>query len=202
MAAISNNKWYQWYLRQVPLGLLELPAYEMDNKGHPVIHYGELFCRVQDCSKGQRKFTATNNLRTHLKSHNGITLDNEDKGGRVSQKVQDDAIRWYRRLFAGVESEVQGPASSAVSPAGPAGPANASLPALPLKQKDNTVHTTNMRQLVRNMGHKVPCNSCPALKDCCKDINRCDHFLLFDCGNLAPATAAAASQNNEGEEEA
>ncbi|KAK1147988.1 hypothetical protein N8T08_000504 [Aspergillus melleus] len=63
-----------------------------DNAGNLIIYYGELFCRKEDCAKGQKKYTATNNLRTHLKAHENTSLAENNKGGRVGQKEMDRAI--------------------------------------------------------------------------------------------------------------
>ncbi|KAL4798801.1 hypothetical protein BDV19DRAFT_356171 [Aspergillus venezuelensis] len=48
---------------------------------------------------------------------------------------------------------------------------------------------TNMRAEVIRLGHGVPCTSCDSRVNCCKDINQCDHFVLFDCGDLHPRAA-------------
>ncbi|KAL4779597.1 hypothetical protein BJX76DRAFT_361621 [Aspergillus varians] len=53
MANLALNKWYLWYLREVANGHLELPDYEENKDGSVKIYYGELFCRVPDCSKAQ-----------------------------------------------------------------------------------------------------------------------------------------------------
>lgn len=39
------------------------------------------------------------------------------------------------------------------------------------------------------MGHKVPCKACGNRNHCCKDVNKCDHFVLFDCGEISPNLA-------------
>ncbi|KAI9038647.1 uncharacterized protein KD926_010591 [Aspergillus affinis] len=206
MANISTNKWYAWYLRLVPTGRFTLPPYTTDSNGKIIIHYGEVFCRVEDCAKANHKYTATNNLRTHIKAHDGVPVDNDNKGGRVGQKELDNAIRWYKDLFSGKEPNIEEGTGTAggggsSSTAGPNTP-NLPRPALPLTKKDGNVHITNMRKLVRNLGHKVPCASCGTAKDCCKNINICDHFLLFNCQNLAPTTnSAQPTTSKAGEEE-
>jgi hypothetical protein len=58
-----------------------------------------------------------------------------------------------------------------------------------------------MRAEVTRMGHSVPCNSCGTRVNCCKDINKCDHFVLFDCGDLHPH-AATEEPEKEGNQEA
>lgn len=40
------------------------------------------------------------------------------------------------------------------------------------------------------MGLKVPCNACGKRNDCCKDINQCEHFQHFYCGDLASTLSA------------
>lgn len=49
---------------------------------------------------------------------------------------------------------------------------------------------TNMRQEIVGMGLKVPCNACGKRNDCCKDINQCEHFQHFYCGDLASTLSA------------
>ncbi|KAL4887744.1 hypothetical protein BDV59DRAFT_189998 [Aspergillus ambiguus] len=201
MASIKSNKWYQWYLREVSAGRLELPAYSPDENRKITIHYGEVFCRVPDCSRAQHAYTSTNNLRTHVKSHEifefPTTEEEKDKGGRVSQKLVDQALGFYKSLFAGKEPGKSATAkavggtvdlsSDAESTVGEGG-----RPILPVK-KDGQVHVTNMRLKVRELGHNVPCQSCGERKNCCKNINLCDHFVLFDCGDLHPTPVDQSS---------
>ncbi|KAL3430214.1 hypothetical protein BDV09DRAFT_26275 [Aspergillus tetrazonus] len=52
----------------------------------------EVFCRVPDCSKATKKFSATNNLHTYIKTHDGMKLEEGNTGGRVAQKVVDRAV--------------------------------------------------------------------------------------------------------------
>ncbi|KAB8212629.1 hypothetical protein BDV33DRAFT_186391 [Aspergillus novoparasiticus] len=92
MAALARNRYYQWYTRQVEAGLLELPEYEENQNGEAILYYGELFCRVEDCDKANKRFSATNNLRTHLEKHANITVVSGEKGGRVGQRAIDEAI--------------------------------------------------------------------------------------------------------------
>jgi hypothetical protein len=64
-----------------------------------------------------------------------------------------------------------------------------------------------MRKMVSERGQKLPCGSCESRNECCKDINKCDYFVLFDCGELAPtpttpnstdaAAAIEAQLNND-----
>ena len=54
-----------------------------------------------------------------------------------------------------------------------------------------------MRAAVTKMGHKVPCDSCDTRNNCCKDINHCDFFIFFDCGDLHPTPAAASGGEQE-----
>ncbi|KAG2000712.1 hypothetical protein GB937_010912, partial [Aspergillus fischeri] len=84
--------------------------------------------------------TATNNLRTHLETHGDIKLQEGNSGGWVPQKTVDEATKWYKRLFYAVDPQDGG---------------GASTPSLPVK-KDGTVHVTNMRKKVAEMGRKVP----------------------------------------------
>ncbi|KAF7178038.1 hypothetical protein CNMCM7691_006696 [Aspergillus felis] len=92
MATLALNKWYQWYLREVESGKLVLPDYETNDDDELQIYYGELFCRVPDCVRAQKKYTSTNNLRTHLLTHDGVKLEKGLVGGRVHQKEIDVAI--------------------------------------------------------------------------------------------------------------
>ncbi|KAL4883541.1 hypothetical protein BJY04DRAFT_184845 [Aspergillus karnatakaensis] len=198
MAALSKNKWYQWYLREVEAGRLELPEYEDDTDNCLYFYYGEMFCRIPDCSKAHHNYKSTNNLRTHVGSHKDVSLPAGNLGGRASQESVDEAAKWYKGLFAGVEpgdSSKAGVGSAVASPGASVG----ALPSLP-KKKDGTVHVTNMRAEVVRMGHSVPCESCGTRVNCCKDINKCDHFVLFDCGDLHPR-AATEEPEKEGSEE-
>ncbi|KAG2000758.1 hypothetical protein GB937_010865 [Aspergillus fischeri] len=158
MATLSTNKWYNRYLSEVANGCLELPVYEKNDDGSIKIYYGELFCCVPDCSKAQKKYTAINNLRTHIETHEDVELQEGNIGGRAAQKTVDEAVTYDVCV-------------------------DASTPPL-LVKKDSTVHITNMRKKVAEMGHHVPCNSCGNRNECCKDINKCDHFILFECGNI------------------
>jgi len=98
----------------------------------------------------------TNNLRSHVASHKGISIPTGNLGGRASQENIDEAasmlsncfptawqvankrLEWYKGLFAGVspdDSASPAPAAGAI-----ASPAGNSLPVLP-KKKDGTVST-------------------------------------------------------------
>ncbi|KAE8388261.1 hypothetical protein BDV23DRAFT_185621 [Aspergillus alliaceus] len=200
MAALARNRYYQWYLREVEAGQLELPEYDENEKGEIILYYGEVFCRVEDCDKANKRFSATNNLRTHLEKHISIDVVSGEKGGRASQKVIDEAVAWYKGLFAGAESTMDLSSARPSPSPGPAG--SPRLPPLvspyvtpktrsplPLK-KDGTPHLLNMRRRAESLGGSVPCSSCESKFDCCKDINKCDNFLLFDCGALTPQAAS------------
>lgn len=41
---------YERYLVDVASGALALPAYDTDNEGNIIIHFGERFCRHNACS--------------------------------------------------------------------------------------------------------------------------------------------------------
>ncbi|GFF98314.1 conserved hypothetical protein [Aspergillus udagawae] len=160
-----------------------------------VIYYGELFCRVPDCVRAQKKYTSTNNLRTHLLTHDGVKLEKGLVGGRVHQKEIDEAIRFYKSLFAGTEPK---PAEDSTSSTQNASSATPILP----KKKDGTVHVTNMRKKVVEFGHKVPCDSCGKRSDCCKDVNKCAYFILFNCGSVCPSPASQVDTAGETDAEA
>ncbi|GIJ83236.1 hypothetical protein Asppvi_001756 [Aspergillus pseudoviridinutans] len=83
MATLASNKWYQWYLHEVKSGKLVLPDYETNEDDELKIFYGELFCQVLDCVRAQKKYTAMNNLHTHLLTHDGIKLEKGLAGRRV-----------------------------------------------------------------------------------------------------------------------
>lgn len=53
--ATDESKWYVWYLRETESGRLQLPPYETDSNNAIIIHYGEVFCRVPDCSKSLKR---------------------------------------------------------------------------------------------------------------------------------------------------
>lgn len=61
---------------------------------------------------------------------------------------------------------------------------------------------TNIRTVVIGMGHKVPGNSCGTRANCCKDINCCDHFVIFDYGHLHPRAATIEPKEKEVEDNA
>ncbi|KAL4786397.1 hypothetical protein BJX76DRAFT_321254 [Aspergillus varians] len=207
MASLTANKWYQWYLRDTAAGRLQLPDYEVDGDDDVYLYYGETFCRVPDCSRAIHNYKYTNNLRTHMETHEDISLPAGNVGGRAAQKVVDEAIKFYKGLYGGVEpgtattpapSAGSVPAPTIYDPASPSEAGASTLPVLPLK-KDGTVHITEMRKAVTRMGHKVPCDSCTTRNACCKDINLCDFFIFFDCGNMHPR-AATVQPETEAEE--
>ncbi|KAL4782837.1 hypothetical protein BJX76DRAFT_349064 [Aspergillus varians] len=195
MAALSKN----WYLREVEAGRLELPEYEEDEDDCLYFYYGEMFCRIPDCSKATHNYKSTNNLRTHVGSHKDVSMPEGNVGGHVSQELVDEAAKWYKELFAGIAPE-DSPKAGADGVAASPGSTAGALPSLP-KKKDGSVHVTNMRAEVVRMGHSMPCKSCGSRVNCCKDINKCDHFVLFDCGDLHPR-AATEEPKNQGNEEA
>ncbi|KAL4768413.1 hypothetical protein BDW60DRAFT_210960 [Aspergillus nidulans var. acristatus] len=196
MAALRRNKWYLWYLREAANGNLELPDYKLNDNNCIILHYGEVFCRVPDCSKATKKFSATNNLHTHIKTHDGMKLEEGNTGGRVAQKVVDRAVQWYKSLFSGIEPQAN--TESLETSLDRAGSVEDDLPLLP-KKKDGTVHVTNMRLEVVRLGKPVPCKSCGTRNACCKDISKCDHFILFNCGNLHPGPTVNQGDNNASE---
>lgn len=110
-------------------------------------------------------------------------------------------LEWYKGLFQGSGQTDLG--SSAGTGVSSSPGLSAAIPKLPVKRNGDVsdfqvlinrlltaqVHVTNMRRMVSEMGHKIPCESCENRTDCCKDINKCDHFVLFECGELAPKQA-------------
>jgi hypothetical protein len=58
-----------------------------------------------------------------------------------------------------------------------------------------------MRKKVGEMGRKVPCSACGNRNDCCKDVNKCDHFVLFDCGDISPQVANKGKAPEQSTEE-
>ncbi|KAL2836238.1 hypothetical protein BJX68DRAFT_273593 [Aspergillus pseudodeflectus] len=183
MAALLKN-----YIREVEAGPLELPEYEEDEDDYLYFYYGEMFCRIPDCSKVTHNYKSTNNLRTHVSSHKDVSLLVGNSGGRASQETIDEVAKWYKELFAGVDPD-KTTTGATTSPS----PAPRALSALP-KKKDGSVHVTNMRAEVVRMGHSVPCKSCGSRVNCCKDINKCDHFVLFNCGDLHPRAATKEAE--------
>ncbi|KAL3494962.1 hypothetical protein BJX62DRAFT_233930 [Aspergillus germanicus] len=161
-------------------------------------YYGEMFCRIPVCSKSTHNYKSTNNLRTHVGSHKDASLPAGNVGGRVSQELVDEAAKWYKELFVSVEPDNSSKPDAGGAAASP-GSAAGALPSLP-KKKDGSVHVTNMRAEVIRMGHSVPCKSCGSRVNCCKDINRCDHFVLFDCGDLHLRAATEEPENQANEE--
>ncbi|KAL4934731.1 hypothetical protein BDV06DRAFT_208385, partial [Aspergillus oleicola] len=171
-----------------------------DEDGNAKFYYGEVFCRVRDCSKAGHRFTLSSNLRDHIMRHEDLNLA-EETGGKPSNKKVMEAAKWYRELFADIDATkerekerrkaairaaaVQAtpePASSAYDPETPLS-VRAPLPPIPLN-KAGTVHITKMRKAVKEKNLAIPCNSCHSAKDCCKDIKTCEYFYLFDCDLL------------------
>ncbi|EYE94135.1 uncharacterized protein EURHEDRAFT_378414 [Aspergillus ruber CBS 135680] len=64
---------------------------------------------------------------------------------------------------------------------------------------------TEMRRLVRRMGHVVPCESCKDahkakfLPVCCK-YEECEHFALFDSGDQGKSSEEEESNESEDED--
>ncbi|KAL2824829.1 hypothetical protein BJY01DRAFT_241646 [Aspergillus pseudoustus] len=180
------QKWYQWYLCEVKAGRLELPEYK----------------EITDCSKHNYKIT--NNICSHIISHKNISLATRNHGGRALQEyinkaasifanyflttwqVANKRLEWYKGLFARVPPNNS--AGTATATGTNISPARNSLPALP-KKKDGIVHVTNIRAKVTCMGHSMPCSSCGTRVNYYKDINKCNHFVLFNYGNLHPHAA-------------
>jgi hypothetical protein len=43
-----------------------------------------------------------------------------------------------------------------------------------------------MRKEAAQLGYKVPCDTCKTRNNCCKNINSCELFFKFNCGDLHP----------------
>ncbi|KAL2859132.1 uncharacterized protein BJX67DRAFT_376062 [Aspergillus lucknowensis] len=185
MAALAKN----WYLREVEAGRLELPDYEEDTNDCLYFYYGEMFCRILDCSKAMHNYKSINNLCTHVSSHKDVSLPSGNVGGRVPQELVDEAASNSSSTSTG---------GIAASP----GSTTGTMPLLP-KKKDGSVHVTNMRTKVARMGKSMPYMSCSSYINCCKDINKYNYFVLFNCSDLHPraATKKAENQVEEIEEE-
>ncbi|PYH94148.1 hypothetical protein BO71DRAFT_326108, partial [Aspergillus ellipticus CBS 707.79] len=125
----------------------------------------------------------TNNLRTHIETHDDVSLSAGNVGGRASQKIINKTIKFYKYLYSGVE-----PATAVYDPVSPSTTGASILPVLPVK-KDRTVHVTNMRAAVAKMGYKILYKSCSTRTACYKDINLCNFFIFFDCGDMHPRAA-------------
>ncbi|KAL4914610.1 hypothetical protein BDW62DRAFT_204499 [Aspergillus aurantiobrunneus] len=207
MAFLSTN----WYLRDTEAGRLQLPEYELDEDNDIYLYYGEVACPTVQ-KPMYHNYKVTNNLRTHIETHDDVSLPQGTAGGRVPQKIIDEGLKFYKSLYGGVEPGASSASESAsiTSPSAggtpyvaeydPTSPSKAVsssvLPALPVKE-DGSVHVTNMRAAVVKMGHKVPCDSRGTLNNCCKDLNCCDFFHFFDCGDMHLAHAAASGRQEE-----
>ncbi|KAB8232686.1 uncharacterized protein BDW43DRAFT_101358 [Aspergillus alliaceus] len=66
------------------------------------------------------------------KSHGDISMESGNTGGRVAQKAVDEAVRWYKGLFSGVELQDGGEASTGDTSSSRA--IDESLPPLPLRK--------------------------------------------------------------------
>ncbi|PYH88972.1 hypothetical protein BO71DRAFT_466275, partial [Aspergillus ellipticus CBS 707.79] len=185
--------------------------------------YGEVFCRVEDYSKSKNRFSTTNNLRTYIQSHadfkkddESVASDEKNKGGRVSQETVDEAGKWYKSLFRGVdpvgslEPTTPQDRSASAAPETPGTPSRTAISSyngiklipgqylLPMTKDGRKQNITVMRKLVPYLKDNVPCKSCASTKECCKNINNCNNFLLFDCGKIGPAAATSNDKDTAG----
>ncbi|KAJ5316797.1 hypothetical protein N7508_001305 [Penicillium antarcticum] len=98
MASVKKE-FFDRYVARAMAGDPPLPPYETDDNGHIVMHIGEVFCRVPDCSSQTKQFSHTGNLRVHIKAHKDLTLPGRAKGA-PSVEDKNASIAWYKSLFA------------------------------------------------------------------------------------------------------
>ncbi|KAK2793174.1 hypothetical protein FQN52_001822 [Onygenales sp. PD_12] len=183
MAALKDVEAYQQYLKGVAEGTIVLPMFStLGTEVH--IEYGELYCRIPNCNRRKNPFSATNNLRQHVQGHKNAGGEYytapSQKGGRVSQEVIDEAIKFYVTLAEQLEilesesesgSESEGEVDEGVAKV-----------KLPLRQDGKTPAVKKMQEIAREEGKEVPCDGCKeAGIACCKDSAVCTIFDLFDC---------------------
>ncbi|KAJ5352373.1 hypothetical protein N7452_001347 [Penicillium brevicompactum] len=66
---LRNLSAYFRYLDMGAAGILQLPAYELDNDGYIILYPGEAFCRVAGCPGRRHRYTSSRALRAHLSRH-------------------------------------------------------------------------------------------------------------------------------------
>ncbi|KAF7585082.1 hypothetical protein BBP40_000747, partial [Aspergillus hancockii] len=119
---------------------------------------------------------------------------------------------WYKSLFNGKKPKQTLDTSDEVEITGFTAGSTVGSPAKKLKSnyipgkyplplnKAGKPHIINMRKIVPHLKGTVPCKNCNNKKDCCRDIQTCANFALFDCGDLHPV-AANAEDSEEDEPE-
>ncbi|EYE91257.1 uncharacterized protein EURHEDRAFT_416063 [Aspergillus ruber CBS 135680] len=185
MARVKTNEAYKRY---VELGKekLYLPDFEVTSMGYLVPFVGEVYCRAEGC-ENVTKFISLNNLKKHIRTKHTHTYDllDGESGGRPDQEAESAAVKFYEAVIKKFDAKQSAPA----------------LPPLP-RRRDGEVHMTEMRRLVRRMGHVVPCESCKdahKAKLCCK-YEECEHFALFDSGDQGKSSEEEESNESEDED--
>ncbi|PYH36221.1 uncharacterized protein BO87DRAFT_374585 [Aspergillus neoniger CBS 115656] len=108
---------------------------------------------MEGCTKRTKQYLSTNNLHSHLQTHEDFIAKTGNKGGRASQKQVNNTVKC------------------------PLGKLNidGSCPPLPLRQDGKAHYITEMRAEIKNMGYSLPCSICPTAKNCCKDKWICNN---------------------------
>ncbi|TPX26429.1 hypothetical protein DIZ76_011891 [Coccidioides immitis] len=195
MAHLRDNAYYQRYLEGVASGEIVLPEYTT-MLGSVVLHYGEVFCRVKDCYKAKKPFSATNNLRSHIRSHKNITVY-DGGSGRASQADIDKAVAFYKSLVdhdgddeddndddkdedEDGEHGDDGDGEND-NDASDDGQAMAELPKIIWRKDGKAPNLTAMRKLCKELGIEFPCKYCKEQGiTCIQDVENCLVFDDFD----------------------
>ncbi|OQD70406.1 hypothetical protein PENANT_c233G02792 [Penicillium antarcticum] len=133
-AFLVNVAAFQAYLRERPKNL---PPFEKDSDGNSILHTGERWCRVENCSSGHRLFADTGSLRVHvLKAHNKtMKLKEAPRKSRHTMEEEQEIIAWFMNI--------------------------GKLPRLPLT-KSNTVSVKAVKEHLKDRHLLYPCSACKA----------------------------------------
>ncbi|PGG96335.1 hypothetical protein AJ80_09843 [Polytolypa hystricis UAMH7299] len=125
--------------------------------------------------------------------HDDVELPDQNVGGRLTLKEQQEAVRFYRSVIEGnVEDDDDDSDDASCSPSVPV-----EKPKLPMQQNGKKHHYTDMRAILKEMGKSFPCKGCANAKDCCKDPGVCAYFDEFDCGEGDVDLGSDAEGGNE-----
>ncbi|KAJ9314364.1 hypothetical protein DTO271D3_5341 [Paecilomyces variotii] len=65
---------------------------QLESKNDGILRSHPILKSFHTVSKSTKRYSATNNLRTHVETHDGISVAAGNYGGRVSQKAIDQAV--------------------------------------------------------------------------------------------------------------
>ncbi|PGH18965.1 hypothetical protein AJ80_04292 [Polytolypa hystricis UAMH7299] len=157
------QRWYKAYLKAMEEQTLTLPPHHML----------------------EHKYSGTNNLRQHMLQHEGVSLPDQNVGGRSSLKELNEAIAFYRKVIEDAPTDEDDDDVESLPPPSPCrrrDPSPLPKPKLPYQKNGKAVNITKMKQALAGMGKTIPCSACGDAKSCCKDAAVCLLFDEFDCG--------------------